>query len=102
MFFQGDVKVCENDLNDYFRSLANKEDKLDISTFKHVIKQVGLNPDEGIVNQTVEELQSKWTNALSNCYLSNLINTLSLFDLLVIDFFLHYLNTNYSLLLYYS
>ncbi len=52
-------EVKESDLKDYFNSLANKDGKLDIPTFKHVLKQLGLHPDEGIVTQTIEEIQSK-------------------------------------------
>lgn len=51
-------EIKESDLKDYFNSLANKDGKLDIPTFKHVLKQLGLHPDEGIVTQTIEEIQS--------------------------------------------
>ncbi|XP_074605707.1 calcium-binding protein E63-1-like [Brevipalpus obovatus] len=51
-----ELKNREKDLRDYFNSLANKEGKLDIPTFKHVLKQLGLHPEEGIVVETIDEI----------------------------------------------
>lgn len=60
-----ELKNREKDLRDYFNSLANKDGKLDIPTFKHVLKQLGLHPEEGIVVETIEEIARKWSSILS-------------------------------------
>ena len=68
----------ENELLDYFRSLADKDGKLDIPTFKHVLKQLGVNHEEGVINETIQEIQSMCVFCLLSIFCLQLFPQLSL------------------------